>query len=150
MDAIKIVAYTTFATAGFTAVYAALLVAEVRRGERITAKRLRNYLDRKTIAIIEKIGKNIEAVNKIYEKGSDEVEKDIIDPVTKPILETQYKYVTLKTGERKIRRTGVSKTSPHLQKLLKRNKKAGKNQSERFKRKLKKLQQEVRREKAKK
>ena len=149
MDVINIVAYTTFITAGFTGAYMLLLAAEVKSGRR-KAEKFRSYLDRKVTAMMGKVERNAKVVSRMYKKGSDEVEKDLIDPVTKPILETQHRYVTLKTGERSVRRAGMSKTSPHLQKLLKQNKKVGRNQSARFRRRLKKLQKEAQKENNKK
>lgn len=149
MNVAEIIAYTTFVTAGLTVAYVVLLAVEVKKGKRV-AEQFRHYLDEKTVMLLKKVGKSVGVVSDIYERGSDEVEKDLIDPVAKPILKTQHKYVVLKTGERKIRRAGVSKISPHLQKLLKRNKKASKSQVARFRRKLKKLQQEVQQEQHKK
>ena len=146
MSTAEVVAYVTFVTAGLTIAYVILLSIEVRKGTRI-GKTFRQYLDRKTTALAKKMGRNVRVINDIYEKGSDEVEKDLIDPVTKPILQTQHKYTALKTGEGKIRRAGLSKTSPHLQALLKRNKRASKNQAARFRKRLKELQREVQREK---
>ena len=99
MNAAEIVAYITFITAGLTIAYVILLAMEVRSGKR-SAQGFRQYLDRKTITLTEKMGRNMKVVNKIYEKGSDEVEKDLIDPVTKPLLETQHKY-TVSENRRK-------------------------------------------------
>ena len=149
MDVINIVAYTTFITAGFAGAYMLLLAAEMKSGKR-RAEKFRNHLDRKVTGMMDTVGRNAKVVSRVYKRGSDEVEKDLIDPVTKPILETQHKYVALKTGERNVRRAGMSKTSPHLQKLLKQNKKAGRNQSARFRQRLKKLQKEAQKENNKK
>ena len=116
MTITEIVAYTLFATAGVTALYSILIAVEVKRGVRL-GKKFRQYMDQKVIAAVRRMGKNAELINTLYERGSDEVEKDLIDPVTKPIVETQQQYLKLKTGEREIAYTGKRHASPHLRKI---------------------------------
>lgn len=145
MELVTVVVYTTFITAGLIVVYALLLTVEVKKEKR-AVKKFRIFLDTKMLALFERVGKGVGLVSVLYRKGSDEVEKDLIDPVTKPIVDTRRKYIALKTGERKIRRAGLSRTSPHLQKLLQKSNKSGKKKSRKSRKKIKKLQQEVQRE----
>ena len=142
MDGTTVVAYATFITAGLTFAYITAVTSEIRKGKRIAAK-FRGALDEKILTLFENTKEVTKTIRSLCRKGGDEVEKDLIDPVTKPIIETKHKYDTLKTGERKIRRVGMSKISPHLQKLLQKNRQFDKNRYKKFRKKLKQLQQEV-------
>ena len=125
MTVAEIVAYTLFFTAGITVLYVVLLAVEQKRGVRF-GKRFRQYLDRKVEAAAKRLGKNAAFVNKLYERGVDEVEKDLIDPVTKPIIETQQRYTTLKTGERDLAYTGKKNASPFLREIAEMRRKSKK------------------------
>ena len=146
MSVTIIIACTTLITSVVTIAYAVLITNEVRKGKRI-ARKFRGYLDDKICLLFGKVGKGAEVVGSLYRKGSDEVEKDLIDPVAKPIVDTRHKYIMLKTGERRIRRVGLSKTSPHLQKLLQKNRQFNsKKRSGKFRKKLALLRKEVQRQ----
>ena len=116
MTITEIVAYTLFVTAGVAVLYSILIAVEVKKGVRF-GKRFRQYLDQKVVAGVKRLGKGAEIINALYEQGSDEVEKDLIDPVTKPIVETQQQYLKLKTGEREIAYTGKRHASLHLRQI---------------------------------
>lgn len=117
MGATEIVSYATISTAGLTMLYITVLTFEVKRGKRIGEK-FRKHLDKKMYALIRRVGRNIGVLKKLYERGSNEVEKDLINPATRPITEARQKYAILKTGKRKIRRAGRLKASPHIQEML--------------------------------
>ena len=88
MDVVEIVAYSLFVTAGITVSYSILLAVEIKKGVRF-GKRFRQYADQKIMLLLKYIGKKIAFANALYDRGVDEVEKDLIDPVTKPITDTQ-------------------------------------------------------------
>ena len=132
MTIAEIVAYTLFFTAGSTVLYVVLLVVEQKRGVRF-GKRFRQYLDRKVEAVARRLGKNAAFVNTLYERGIDEVEKDLIDPVAKPIVETQQRYATLKTGERDITYTGKRGASPFLRDIAEMRQEEKKNKKKKRK-----------------
>ncbi len=132
MTVAEIVAYTLFFTAGTTVLYVVLLAVEQKRGVRF-GRRFRQYLDRKVEAVARRLGKNAAFVNTLYERGLDEVEKDLIDPVAKPIVETQQRYATLKTGERDITYTGKRGASPFLQDIAEMRKKDKKDKKKKRK-----------------
>ena len=117
MDAIVVTAYTVFGVATIAVLYSILLVVEVKKGVRFFES-FRRRLDRRVVALISVVSRNAGSVSSLYERGSHEVEKDLIDPLTKPIVETQQRYTEMKTGEREIRHVGKSNISPHLRKLL--------------------------------
>ena len=144
MDVNVLVAYSLFITAGITILYVILIIIETKKGIRV-GKKIRIYIDQKTTALTKQMGENATLVNVLYERGSDEVEKDLIDPVTRPILKTQQRYTKLKTGEREIGRTEKENTSPHLQKMLVMHKKrmeVGRRRSRKQRKKIRKELQE--------
>ena len=116
------VAYSFIITSGFAVVYVILIVLETHHDNRV-ASDFRLYLDEKMVRFFVFLRRYLGIVGSVYERGSDAVESDLIDPITDPISETQKKYRTLKTGKLKIRRRSVSRTSPYLQNLLKKQKK---------------------------
>ena len=132
MSIAEIVAYTLFFTAGIAVLYVVLLAVEQKRGVRF-GKRFRQYLDRKVEVAARRLGKNVAFVNRLYERGIDEVEKDLIDPVAKPIVETQQRYATLKTGERDIAYTGKKNASPFLRDIAEMRKEEKKNRKKKRK-----------------
>lgn len=141
MDIAEIIAYTLFGTAGAAISYVILITIETKKGIRL-AKKPRQYVDRKIKAALEQAGKKVAFIGTLYERGVDEVEKDLVDPVTKPIIETQQRYETLKTGRREIVSTGKKDASTHLQKILEMRKKNKKKDRQRQKRKQKKQQKQ--------
>ena len=148
MSIAEIIAYSLFTTAGITIGYLVLIAIETKKGIRY-GKKFRRYADQKIIAIAKRLGKKVDAVNTLYERGADEVEKDLIDPVTKPIVETQQRYTTLKTGKREIIYTGKKGVSPHLQKIVevhKKNNKKRRKKQNRKQRKQQKQEQEIKNE----
>lgn len=132
MDTAEIIAYSFFVTAGVTTLYLILLAIETKRGIRL-GRKFRQYMDQKVTTVAKRLGKNATLVNTLYERGVDEVEKDLIDPVAKPIIETQHQYTKLKTGEREIVYTGKRGVSPHLQKIVDLHKKSKKKKRRRKK-----------------
>ena len=141
MDIAEIVAHSLFVTAGITILYIIIITAEVKRGVRL-AKKPRQYADQKIKAVLRQIGRKVSFVNTLYERGIDEVEKDLVDPVTRPITETQQKYETLRTGRREMVNTNKKKVSTHLQKILEMHKKSKKKGRQKRNRKQRKQQQE--------
>lgn len=137
MDIVGGIAYSLFTTAGVTILYIVLITAETKKGTRLIGKKSRQGADRKIVAAVKRLGKKIAFINKLYERGADEVEKDLIDPVTKPIVETQQRYDTLKTGRREIVYAGKKGVSPHLQKIVEIHKKNKKKKRRKQKRKQK-------------
>ena len=145
MDSTVLVSYTLLVTGGITILYVLLLAIEAKKGVRL-GKKFRTYLDRKTTALTKGLNKNAALVNTLYERGTDEVEKDLIDPMTKPIIETQQRYIKLKTGEREIKHAEKKDASPHLRKMLhthKRRMKANRRRSRKQRKKMRKEMQEL-------
>lgn len=118
----EIIAYAFLVSSGVTAGYVLLIVLEVNHGNRV-ASDIRVRLDEKIMSMVDFLKKYLAVADRIYEKGSDAVESDLIDPIAAPIGETRKKYQTIKTGEMKIRKTPASKISPYLRRLLKKRKK---------------------------
>ena len=140
MDIPEIAAYSLFITAGVTIAYLILITVETKKGIRF-AKKPRQYTDTKVRALLNQVGKKIAFVNTLYERGVDEVEKDLVDPVAKPIVETQQRYETLKTGRREIMPIGKKGVSAHLQKIIEMRKKGKKKERQKQIRRQKKRQE---------
>ena len=130
----EIIAYSLFTTSAVTIVYVVLLAAETRKGVRF-GKKFRQCMDRKITQAARQFEKKIAFMNTLYERGIDEVEKDLIDPVTKPIIETQQRYTILKTGERDITYTGKKHASEHLRQIAEMHKESKKKKRKRKKKK---------------
>ena len=137
----EIVAYTLLVTAGVALLYSVLIVVEMKKGIRV-GKRVRGYMDKKVAAVQRRLKKDVDFVNTLYERGVDEVEKDLIDPVAKPIIETQHRYTKLKTGEREIVYTGKRGVSPHLKKIVELHKKSKKKKRQAQKRRKRKRERQ--------
>ncbi len=137
MDIAGIVAYSLFVTVGVIILYITLIVIETKKGIRF-GKKFRQYADQKVKTLLEHLWGEVAFVNTLYERGVDEVEKDLIDPVTKPIVETQQKYTTLKTGKREIVHAEKKSVSTHLQKIAEMHKKNKKKERQKRNRKQKK------------
>ena len=146
MSIAEIVAYSLFVTAGVSILYIILIALETRKGIR-HGKKFRQYTDQKIMALLKYLGGKISFVNTLYERGIDEVEKDLIDPVTKPIIETQQQYNTLKTGKRGMIHAEKKSVSPHLQKIVEGNKKNKKKKKRKKKQKQRKQQEQRQEEK---
>lgn len=69
-----------------------------------------------------------EKINDLYKKldlfdfVGEKIEKEIIDQVAEPINKTKEKYNKIKTGEKDIKSKAVSRSSKHIQHLLKEKK----------------------------
>ena len=116
------IAVSIIVVAGITVGYVLLLAIEMKKGVRF-GKKIRHYLDKKVVTVMQRVRHDAASVSELYERGSNEVEKDLIDPITKPIIETQQRYTILKTGEREIKQAKKERVSPYLQELLNRDKK---------------------------
>ena len=121
MDSALIFAYSTIVTAVFALLYAFALLREMKRGTRVL-EQSRRSLDEKMSVFFQKVRSRMTFLDSLYARGIDEVERDLIDPVTRPLVETKRKYTVIKTGTHHIRRTSVKKASPHLQELLQKSK----------------------------
>ena len=111
--------YSIFILSGVAIGYVTLIVMEVNYSNRF-ASDVRLALDQKLFDILQRFRRYLRGLIRMYEKGSDAVESDLIDPIADPIAETKGKYQILKTGRMHIKNRPVTKISPYLRKLLER------------------------------